>query len=120
MFVAARTGNKSAPELQDLLCGSRLVHTVAVDLINRFAPEAVGKLGYSRIGALTAASSAESLRSLRGKYPRVFSGGRLRFPSANAKNCSYAFDRLGHGAVVCAGRRSPAHGSRHSPTAGIF
>ena len=60
LFVTARTGNKSAPELQDLLCGSRLVHTVAVDLINRFAPEAVGKLGYSRIGALTAASSAES------------------------------------------------------------
>ena len=26
LFVAARTGNKSAPELQDLLCGSRLVH----------------------------------------------------------------------------------------------
>lgn len=104
LFVAARTGNKSAPELQDLLCGSRLVHTVAVDLINRFAPEAVGKLGYSRIGALTAASSAESLRSLRGKYPRVFFlVDGYDSPSANAKNCSYAFDRLGHGAVVCAG-----------------
>lgn len=104
LFVVARTGNKSAPELQDLLCGSRLVHTVAVDLINRFAPEAVGKLGYSRIGALTAASSAESLRSLRGKYPRVFFlVDGYDSPSANAKNCSYAFDRLGRGAVVCAG-----------------
>ena len=104
LFVAARTGNKSAPELQDLLCGSRLVHTVAVDLINRFAPETMGKLGYSRIGALTAASSAESLRSLRGKYPRVFFlVDGYDSPSANAKNCSYAFDRLGHGAVVCAG-----------------
>ena len=102
--MAARTGNKSAPELQDLLCGSRLVHTVAVDLINRFAPETMGKLGYSRIGALTAASSAESLRSLRGKYPRVFFlVDGYDSPSANAKNCSYAFDRLGHGAVVCAG-----------------
>ena len=67
-------------------------------------PEAVGKLGYSRIGALTAASSAESLRSLRGKYPRVFFlVDGYDSPSANAKNCSYAFDRLGHGAVVCAG-----------------
>ena len=97
LFVVARTGNKSAPELQDLLCGSRLV-------INRFAPEAMGKLGYSRIVALTAASSAESLRSLRGKYPRVFFlVDGYDSPSANAKNCSYAFDRLGHGAVVCAG-----------------
>lgn len=104
LFVVARTGNKSAPELQDLLTGSRLVHTVAVDLINRFAPEAMGKLGYSRIGALTAASSAESLRSLRGKYPRVFFlVDGYDSPSANAKNCANAFDRLGHGAVVCAG-----------------
>ena len=64
----------------------------------------MGKLGYSRIGALTAASSAESLRSLRGKYPRVFFlVDGYDSPSANAKNCSYAFDRLGHGAVVCAG-----------------
>ena len=70
LFVAARTGNKSAPELQDLLCGSRLVHTVAVDLINRFAPEAVGKLGYSR----------KPPQSSRQVSPGVFSGGRLRFP----------------------------------------
>lgn len=104
LFVVARTGNKSAPELQDLLTGSRLVHTVAVDLINRFAPEAMGKLGYSRIGALTAASSAESLRSLRGKYPGVFFlVDGYDSPSANAKNCANAFDKLGHGAVVCAG-----------------
>ena len=104
LFVVARTGNKSAPELQDLLCGSRLVHTVAVDLINRFTPEAMGKLGYSRIAALTAASSAESLRILRGKYPRVFFlVDGYDSPSANAKNCSYGFDKLGHGAVVCAG-----------------
>ena len=27
----------------------------------------------------------------------------LDYPSGNAKNCSYAFDRFGHGAVVCAG-----------------
>lgn len=104
LFVVARTANKSAPELQDLLTGSRLVHTVAVDLTNRFAPEAMGKSGYSRIAALTAASSAESLRSLRGKYPGVFFlVDGYDSPSANAKNCANAFDKLGHGAVVCAG-----------------
>ena len=27
----------------------------------------------------------------------------LDYPSGNAKNCSYAFDRFGYGAVVCAG-----------------
>lgn len=104
LFVVARTGNKSAPELQDLLTGSRLVHTVAVDLTNRFSGEAVGKFGYSRVGAVAAATAAESLRSLRSKYPAVFfllDG--FDSPSANAKNCSFAFDKYGRGAVVCAG-----------------
>ena len=25
------------------------------------------------------------------------------YPNANAKNCSFAFDKLGHGAAACAG-----------------
>lgn len=104
LLVVARTGNKSAPELQDLLTGSRLVHTVAVDLTNRFSGEALGKFGYSRVGAVAAATSAESLRSLRSKYPAVFFlVDGFDSPSANAKNCSFAFDKYGRGAVVCAG-----------------
>ena len=35
LFVSVRTPNKSAPELQDLLTGSRLVHMVAADMVNR-------------------------------------------------------------------------------------
>ena len=104
LFVLVRTSNRSASEMQDLLTGSRLVHTVAVDLTNRFSGEAVGKFGYSRVGAVAAATSAESLRSLRSKYPAVFfllDG--FDSPSANAKNCSFAFDKYGRGAVVCAG-----------------
>ena len=27
----------------------------------------------------------------------------LDYPSGNAKNCSFAFDKFGHGAIVCAG-----------------
>ena len=84
-------------------------------------PEAVGKLGYSRIGALTAASSAESLRSLRGKYPRMFFlVDGYDSPSANAKNCSYAFDRLGHGAVVCAGETITCAWKRAQSDGGDF
>ena len=53
---------------------------------------------------MAAASSAESLRSLRAKYPRLFfllDG--FDYPNANAKNCSFAFDNLGHGAAACVG-----------------
>ncbi len=104
IFAVVRTANKSGSELQDLLSGTRLVHTAAADIVNRYGGEAVGKFGYSRVSIMAAASSAESLRTLRVKYPRLFlllDG--YDYPNANAKNCSYAFDKFGHGAVACAG-----------------
>lgn len=104
IFVVVRTSNKSAPELQDLLAGGRLVHAAAADHVNRYGADTAGKFDYTRVGILAAASSAESLRSLRGKYPKLFfllDG--YDYPNANAKNCSYAFDKFGHGAVAVAG-----------------
>ena len=82
LFVAARTGNKSAPELQDLLCGSRLVHTVAVDLINRFAPEAGLFPNRRADGGKLCRKSAQSSRQVStGVFPR----GRLRFPQCQCQ-----------------------------------
>ena len=104
IFVVTRTANKSAPELQDLLAGSRLVHTAAADHVNRYGADTAGKFGYTRAGILAAASSAESLRTLRAKYPKLFlllDG--YDYPNANAKNCSFAFDKFGHGAAACGG-----------------
>ena len=105
IFVITRTANKSAPELQDLLAGSRLVHAAAADHVNRYGGGTEGKFGYTQVGVLAGASSAESLRALRTKYPRLFlllDG--YDYPNANAKNCSYAFDKFGHGAVACGGQ----------------
>ena len=102
LFVVARTANKSAPELQDLLAGTRLVHAAAADHVNRYGADTAGKSGYTNVGILAAASSAESLRSLRTKYPKLFlllDG--YDYPNANAKNCSNGFDKFGHGAAVC-------------------
>lgn len=104
LYVIARTANKSAPELQDLLTGSRLVHMAAADLVNRCGGDRAGKSGYTRVGVLAAASAAQSLKALRSKYPRLFLlMDGFDYPNANAKNCSYAFDRFGHGAAACAG-----------------
>jgi orotidine-5'-phosphate decarboxylase len=104
VFVVARTANKSAPELQDLLAGSRLVHIAAADHVNRYGADTSGKFGYTRVGVLASASYAEGLRMLRSKYPKLFlllDG--YDYPNANAKNCSFAFDKFGHGAAACAG-----------------
>lgn len=104
VFPVVRTANKSAAELQDLLSGGRLVHTALADVINRHGESVVGKCGFSQVGALASASAADSLRGLRSKYPKLFlllDG--YDYPNANAKNCSYAFDKLGHGAAACGG-----------------
>lgn len=104
LFVVLRTANKSAPELQELLTGSRLVYTAAADMAKRLGEPLLCKCGYSRIGGVGAATSADSLRALRGKYPAVFLFvDGFDYSGANAKNCSAAFDKLGHGAIVCAG-----------------
>lgn len=105
LFAVLRTANRSAPELQDLLTGSRLVHIAAADVVNRLAEPRIGKCGYSAIGGVAGASSAHSLRTLRQKYNRLFlllDG--YDYSNSNAKNCSEAFDRLGHGAAACAGQ----------------
>ena len=104
LYLIIRTANKSAPEFQDLLTGTRLFHMAAADLLSRYGDPIMGKSGYSRICAMAAASAPDSLRNLRGKYSRTFLlVDGLDYHSGNAKNCSYAFDKLGHGAAVCAG-----------------
>lgn len=104
LLVVVRTANKSASELQDLMTGTRLVHMASADMVNRLGEAFPCRCGYNQIAALASASSADSLRSLRAKYKNVFlllDG--YDYPNANAKNCSFAFDKLGHGAAACAG-----------------
>ena len=104
LFTVLRTANKSAAELQDLLTGSRLVHMAAADIVYRLCEPLVGRSGYSQVAAIGPASVADVLKKLRARYKSLFlllDG--YDYPNANAKNCSYAFDKLGHGAIACAG-----------------
>lgn len=104
IFFAVRTANKSAAELQDLMTGGRLSHVAAADIVNRHGEPIFGKCGYSHIGALTAGTNSGSVSGLRTKYKRMFLlVDGIDYPGGNAKNCSLAFDRFGHGAAVCAG-----------------
>ena len=104
VFVVLRTANKTAAEFQDLMTGSRLVYMVGAHMANHLGQSLMGKSGYSLVGGVAAASSAESLRQIRSKYPGVFLlMDGYDYPNSNAKNCSFGFDRLGHGAAACAG-----------------
>ena len=104
VFFAVRTPNKSAVELQDLMTGSRLVHLAAADLVNRHGEAIVGKCGYSHVGVLTAATNANAVMGLRGKYNRMFLlVDGMDYPGGNGKICSYGFDKFGHGCSISVG-----------------
>ena len=104
IFLAVRTANKTAAELQDLMTGGRLTHVAAADIVNRHGMPIFGKCGFSHIGALTAGTNGAAVNGLRTKYKQMFLlVDGIDYPGGNAKICSYAFDRLGHGAAVCAG-----------------
>ena len=104
LFVVVRSANKSALELQDLMTGTRLVHTAAMDIVSRHGENLFGKNGYSRVCACVSAGAPNSIRAIRNAYKYTFLlVDGLEYPSGNHKNCSFAFDRFGYGAVVCAG-----------------
>lgn len=104
LFLAVRTPNKSAAELQDLITGSRLVHIATADLVKRHGETVLGKCGYSQIGALTAATSVYHVVGLRSRYNRMFLlVDGLDYPGGNGKNCSAGFDRFGHGCAMSVG-----------------
>ena len=107
IFLLVKTSNPSSRELQDLIAGDRLVHTVVADLAVRLTDkeQLVGPSGWSAIGAVVGATHPQDLKNLREKYPQLFflvpgygaQGGK-------AKDVQYAFDRFGHGAIVNSSR----------------
>lgn len=104
LFVAVRTGNRSAMELQDLLTGGRNAYDAMADVVNRFKNTQATKCGYDRIAIVGPGSSASILRKLRRKYKNLFIlVDGYDYPNANAKNCAEAMDQLGHGGIVCGG-----------------
>ena len=100
LFVLARTPNKSAREVQDLLSGDRVIHTVMTDLAMRWSTGLFAKSGYSELGVILGAPAA-TLRDLRQRYDRLFFlVPGYGMPGYGAKDVQYAFDKFGHGAVI--------------------
>ena len=105
VFIISRSSNKSAREVQDLLSGDRVVYQVMADLAMRWSTGLFGANGYSEIGIAVGATNRQVLETLRRKYDRLF----FLVPGygaqgAGAKDAQFAFDRMGHGAAILAGR----------------
>lgn len=105
LFLQARTANKSAREMQDLISGDRVLHQVVMDLAMRWCGGKFGPSGFANVGVVVSGTHPDFLIRFRRKYTRLFFlvpgyGSR----GAYGKDVQHAFDRAGHGAVVCAGR----------------
>lgn len=105
LFVVVKSSNKSSAEVQDLLSGDRVIHTAMADLTLRWSTELFGKCGYGEVGAVVGLSNPRAIQALRKRYDTLF----FLVPGYGAqggvaKHAAYAFDRLGHGAAVCASR----------------
>ena len=104
VFTAVRSPNKTASDLQDLMTGKRLVQGAAAELVNRYGEQIITKCGYSTVASAVSATSPEGIRALRTQYRHMFLlVDGIDYPSGNAKNCSFAFDRFGYGAAVSVG-----------------
>lgn len=104
VFITLKTANKSGSELQDLQTGGRVVHQAAADLVNNWGESGIGRCGYSAVAASVGANNAGAIRTLRQKYTRMFLlVDGIDATGGNTKNASLAFDKVGHGAICCAG-----------------
>ncbi len=105
LFVLVKTSNPSGGDLQDMVAGDRLVYKVMGDLTERWGKDTEGKYGFQITGAVVGATYPADMRELRKRLPKTFflvpgygaQGG-------TAEDVQYAFDKLGHGAIVNASR----------------
>lgn len=105
IFVLVKTSNKSSGELQDKLIGDKTVYNVMGDMCEQWGAEAMGKYGYSSVGAVVGATYPEQLAEMRAALPHTFflvpgygaQGG-------GAEGVAKGFDKNGLGAIVNSSR----------------
>lgn len=105
IFVLVKTSNKSSGELQDKLIDDKTVYGVMGDMCEEWGVQAMGKYGYSSVGAVVGATYPEQLEEMRKALPHTFflvpgygaQGG-------GAEGVAKAFDKNGLGAIVNSSR----------------
>ena len=106
IFVLVKTSNPSSGELQNLLLENGTpVYEYMGGLVEKWGEPTAGRYGYSAVGAVVGATHPAEAASLRAKLPHTF----FLIPGygaqgAGAKDAQFAFDRMGHGAAIMAGR----------------
>ncbi len=105
IFVLVKTSNPSSGELQDKLIEGQPVYLHMGRNCERWGQEAMGKYGYSSVGAVVGATYPDQLMQLRKALPHTFflvpgygaQGG-------GARDVAGGFDERGLGAVINSSR----------------
>ena len=85
VFAAVRTGNPSAPEIQNLMSGDRRLYLAAAEQMTRHGAALMAESGYSL-----------DVKELRARAPKAF----LLLLGCDGENALPAFDDYGRGALL--------------------
>ena len=105
IFILVKTSNPSSGELQDRKLGEKTVYEAMAEMCEAWGEQALGRYGYTSVGAVVGATYPEQLKELRTKAPHTFflvpgygaQGG-------GAKDVAHAFDKNGLGAIINSSR----------------
>ena len=105
IFVLAKTSNPSSGELQDREIDGTPVYAVMGDMCEKWGAEAMGKYGYSSVGAVVGATYPSQLEEMRKRLPHTF----FLIPGygaqgGGAEGVAKAFDANGLGGIVNSSR----------------
>jgi orotidine-5'-phosphate decarboxylase len=71
-FILVKTSNPSSMEIQDLIADGRPIFHHTAELVSKWGLAAMGRQGYSKIGAVVGATCKEQGQTLRGLMPHTF------------------------------------------------
>jgi orotidine-5'-phosphate decarboxylase len=106
LFILVKTSNKSSGQLQDLVTASgKTIYETVAALVDEWGDEAVGKYGYSSIGAVVGATYPEQAKILR----QIMKKAYILVPGygaqgGTARDVVNSFNDDGLGAIVNASR----------------
>jgi len=107
IFVLVKTSNPGSVDLQDLRESEshRPIYTHLARMVAELAQEAIGKSGYSSIGAVVGATFPHQAKELRSLMPRsIFLVPGYGSQGGTAEDAAHCFNPDGLGAVVNASR----------------
>ena len=105
LFVLVKTSNPHGGQIQDLVFGDEKVYEKVAKLVSGWGEEAMGELGYSKIGAVVGATYPEEATQIRKLMPHTyFLVPGYGAQGADAKKLQGCFNKDGLGAIVNSSR----------------